>query len=176
MSIILDGNNATTGGVINAGTAQNSTSGTAITFTGIPSTAKRITVMFQTIGTNGAGSSPLQVQIGSGSVTNTGYLSYAGLITGTSVTASTNSTTGFVFTTSEGASSRVNGIMTIANITSTTWVASHSTGGLDGSGNTVLRYGGGSSPSLSGALDRVVVTTVNGTDTFTAGSINIFWE
>jgi len=30
--------------------------------------------------------------------------------------------------------------------------------------------------SLSGALDRVIITTVNGTDTFAAGSINIFWE
>jgi hypothetical protein len=27
-----------------------------------------------------------------------------------------------------------------------------------------------------GALDRVNITTVNGTDTFVAGSINILWE
>ena len=30
--------------------------------------------------------------------------------------------------------------------------------------------------TLSGALDRVRVTTVNGTDTFDAGSINILYE
>ena len=71
MSIVLDGSNLTTGGVINAGTAVASTSGTAITFTGIPSTAKRITVMFNGVSTNG--SSDLLLQIGSGSVTTTGY-------------------------------------------------------------------------------------------------------
>ena len=30
--------------------------------------------------------------------------------------------------------------------------------------------------ALSGALDRVRITTVNGTDTFDAGSINIMYE
>jgi len=35
---------------------------------------------------------------------------------------------------------------------------------------------GGSSISLSGTLDRVRITTVNGTDTFDAGSINILYE
>jgi hypothetical protein len=34
----------------------------------------------------------------------------------------------------------------------------------------------GSSPALGGALDRVRITTVNGTDTFDAGSINILYE
>jgi hypothetical protein len=30
--------------------------------------------------------------------------------------------------------------------------------------------------ALGGALDRVRITTVNGTDTFDAGSINILYE
>jgi hypothetical protein len=30
--------------------------------------------------------------------------------------------------------------------------------------------------SLSGALDRIRLTTVNGTDTFDAGSVNIMYE
>jgi len=30
--------------------------------------------------------------------------------------------------------------------------------------------------TLSGTLDRVRITTVNGTDTFDAGSINILYE
>jgi hypothetical protein len=29
---------------------------------------------------------------------------------------------------------------------------------------------------LSGTLDRVRITTVNGTDTFDAGVINLLWE
>jgi hypothetical protein len=32
------------------------------------------------------------------------------------------------------------------------------------------------SKTLSGTLDRVRITTVNGTDTFDAGSINILYE
>jgi hypothetical protein len=34
----------------------------------------------------------------------------------------------------------------------------------------------GVSPTLSGTLDRVRLTTVNGTDTFDAGSVNILYE
>ena len=34
----------------------------------------------------------------------------------------------------------------------------------------------GGSIALGGTLDRVRVTTVNGTDTFDAGSINILYE
>ena len=30
--------------------------------------------------------------------------------------------------------------------------------------------------ALAGTLDRVRITTVNGTDAFDAGSINILWE
>jgi hypothetical protein len=36
-------------------------------------------------------------------------------------------------------------------------------------------YGGGTI-GLSGTLDRIRITTVNGTDTFDAGSINILYE
>jgi hypothetical protein len=35
---------------------------------------------------------------------------------------------------------------------------------------------GSGSVTLSGVLDRVAVTTVNGTDTFDAGTVNILYE
>jgi len=162
--------------VLTQGTAQASTSGTSITFSSIPSWVKRVTLILNNVGTNAAGSSPLQIQIGSGSVTSTGYLSYSGVINNSNQTVTGNSTTGFLITNATGASSRYNGSCVIQNISGTTWVENHTHGGLDGSSNNVVRFGGGSSPSLSGALDRVVITTVNGTDTFTAGSINIQYE
>jgi hypothetical protein len=164
MSIILDGNNATTGGVINAGTAQNSTSGTAITFTGIPSTAKRITVMFNNMQTSG--SSQIQLQIGSGSVTSSGYTSGASL--GSSAYSLTS---GFLIVCSTASAHSTNGHSVLTLVGSNTWVESSV---IHQAGNYVQLSAG--NVSLSGALDRVVVTTVNGTDTFTAGSINIFWE
>jgi hypothetical protein len=42
--------------------------------------------------------------------------------------------------------------------------------------STGTQFCGGFSPNLSGALDRVRITTVGGTDTFDAGSINILYE
>jgi hypothetical protein len=56
-------------------TAQASTSGTSVDFTGIPSWVKKITVMFTGVSTNG--SSAVIVQIGAGSFTTSGYLTDA---------------------------------------------------------------------------------------------------
>lgn len=63
------------------GTAQNTTSGTSIDFTGIPSWAKRITVMLSGVSTNG--SSNYLLRIGSGSFSASGYLGAGGQISGT---------------------------------------------------------------------------------------------
>ena len=170
MSIVLDGSNQTTGGLINSGTAQASTSGTAITFTGIPSTAKRITVMLNGVSTNGT--SAYQVQIGSGSVINTGYLGKCVETTTASGTGATAYTSGFIVARSATASTTLYGKVELDLITGNTWLAS----GVALSSVTDNQFYFSGSLSLSGALDRVVITTVNGTDTFDAGSINIFWE
>ena len=59
-----------------SGTAQNSTSGTAIDFTGIPSWVKRVTVMFAGVSTSGT--SPILLRLGtSGGIEITGYASTA---------------------------------------------------------------------------------------------------
>jgi expansin (peptidoglycan-binding protein) len=42
--------------------------------------------------------------------------------------------------------------------------------------NTIRGLSGAGLVSLSGVLDRVRLTMVNGTDAFDAGAINIFWE
>ena len=172
MSIVLDGSNLTTGGVINVGTAVASTSGTAITFTGIPSTAKRITVMFQGVGTSGT--SPPQLQIGSGSTTTSGYVSNLTSLANSASAAVTNVTSGFVVgDAGKGSTSRLSGTFTLTLVSGNIWVNSAWIAYTD----TTRLYGNqGYLATLSGALDRVVITTINGTDTFTAGSINIFWE
>jgi len=43
-------------------------------------------------------------------------------------------------------------------------------------GTQVCQVGGGTTPTLSGALDRIRITTVNGTDTFDNGTVNILYE
>jgi hypothetical protein len=151
-------------------TAVASTSGTSIDFTSIPSWVKKITVMFSGFSTNG--SSNYLVQIGSGSVTSSGYIG-ATTVSSTGVT-STNSTAGFIIGNGAAAASFVvSGNLMITLLGSNTWTANGSFGGSDAA-RTITS--GGSSPALGGALDRVRITTVNGTDTFDAGSVNILYE
>ena len=149
------------------GTAQNSTSGTSITFTGIPSWVKRVTVIFNGVSTSGT--SNVQIQIGSGSVTNSGYTSqnWAGSASGVI-------TSGFLLTQSFTAASTWSGTAQLTLIGSNTWVATGIV--VYTNATSVGEQMAGNSPALSGALDRVVITTVGGTDTFDAGSINIQYE
>jgi hypothetical protein len=49
-------------------------------------------------------------------------------------------------------------------------------GTLNTIANTNNAYINAGTITLSGVLDRVRITTVNGTDTFDAGSINILYE
>ena len=63
------------------------------------------------------------------------------------------------------------GLLTIVNISENTWVAS----GTFDNGASVAGMTQGAK-ALSATLDRVRLTTVNGTDTFDAGSVNIIYE
>ena len=151
-----------------SGTAVASTSGTSIDFTGIPSWVKRITVMFNGVSTNG--SSVFLIQLGSGSVTTTGYVS-TGSSTSTGGNAITASTAGMAVSGNNVNTYSQVGSVIIANVSSNSWVAFGY--GLQA---TVQTTGMGGSVTLSGTLDRVRITTVNGTDTFDAGTINILYE
>jgi len=157
-------------GVIVSGTAVASTSGTSIDFTSIPSWVKRITVMFNGVSTNNT--SNLLVQIGAGSVTTSGYASTS-TYAGNGSTAGVASTAGFnIF--SSNASNVTTGHLVITLVGSNLWVSSHSLG-INTAGTIFCLIGGGA-VTLGGTLDRVRITTTNGTDTFDAGSINILYE
>lgn len=49
MAITLDGSNVNTVGVTNVGTVQNSTSGTAVQFSGIPELTKQISMVLNKV-------------------------------------------------------------------------------------------------------------------------------
>lgn len=151
-------------------TAQASTSGTSIDFTGIPSWVKRITIMFSGVSTNGT--SIVQVQIGSGSVTTTGYLSSAW--SGGSGNTGSFLITGFCIDDTSSASSVRTGHLVLTNISGNTWIGSGTLARQPGVNDIVIALGG--SVSLLGTLDRVRITTVLGADLFDAGSINILYE
>jgi hypothetical protein len=147
-------------------TAVASTSGTSIDFTGIPSWAKRITVMFSGVSTSGT--SNYLIQIGdSGGIENTGYTSGA-----FDNSTSANSTAGFLISSQNTGAALECGNLTITNLSSNTWIES----GSISSGTTGYLASSGGSKSLSDVLTQVRITTVNGTDTFDAGTINIMYE
>jgi hypothetical protein len=154
-----------------SGTAVASTSGTSIDFTSIPSWVKRITMMFSGVSTNGT--SVIQIQIGdSGGVETTGYLGAGGFIQNAGATGAANFTSGFGITGASSAASIYHGTMVFTLLGSNQWVAN---GAFARSDSTVQTFGQGSK-TLSDTLTQVRITTVNGTDTFDAGSINILYE
>lgn len=152
-------------------TAVASTSGTTIDFTSLPSWIKRITLQWSGVSTSGT--SNLQVQLGTGSTTYTtsGY-NCISTLTGAG-SATTAASTGFVVVESAAAASTLYyGTMVITNITGNTWVAT-SQFGLATRNVTIWSSG---SIALGATLTAVRTTTVNGTDTFDAGTINILYE
>lgn len=164
---IQGGSLSGTSGAITQGTAQASTSGTSIDFTGIPSWAKRITVMFNGVSTNGT--SVMQVQVGSGSVTTSGYLSQTSTIANISATA----TSGFTQNYNPLAANINGGIFVITLVSGFSYLGCGTMNTIASTNNAYINAG---NVTLGGALDRVRITTVNGTDTFDAGTINIMYE
>ena len=174
MSVIIDGSagvTTNTGAVYNSiqsGTSVTA-SGTSVDFTSIPSWVKRITVMLSGVSTSGT--SNLLIQLGdAGGVENTGYVSEAITAASTPAIPAVSSTAGFIVRT-DNAGQTCSGMMTIATLGSNSWVE-----------NAIFYKAAGAmnfsvgSKTTSDTLTQVRITTVNGTDTFDAGSINILYE
>ena len=151
-----------------SGTAVASTSGTSIDFTGIPSWVKRVTVMFSGVSTSGT--SLIHLRLGTtGGVEATNYLGSS-----RDNASSASYSTGFALAPNNTATDILHGqwIISLLNSSTYIWAESH----IIGRSNNNLEAVGAGSKTLSGTLDRVRITTVNGTDTFDAGSINILYE
>ena len=150
-------------------TPKATTSGTSVDFTGIPATATRIEIMLSGVSTDG--SSPIQFQIGdSGGVETTGYSGRAMAINTSPAVAVGANSTGFKITDINGAGTVYSGMaaLTLMDASNNTWVVDGNVG--RDSATTCLLQG---EKSLSAAMDRIRLTTVNGTDNFDAGSYSI---
>jgi hypothetical protein len=150
-------------------TAKASTSGVAVQFTGIPSWARRITVAFNNVSTNGA--TNILVQLGTGGTPTTSGYTGNSVFSWASGVVPVSSTAGIpIF--NNAASYNHFGHLVLTNISGSTWLASGEfvTAGTQGS----IISGG--VVTLAGVLDYLRVVTANGTDTFDAGSINVFFE
>ena len=153
---------------ITASTAITTTSGTSAAFTSIPSWVKRITMMLNGVSTNGT--SLLQAQVGSVTYSTSGYNAIYSVITSGASAAAV--TSGAVLNGSASASSTVYGTFVFTLLGSNTWTFTFS--GYDSNGTRAMQTSG--AIALGGTLDRIRLTTVSGTDTFDAGSVNILYE
>jgi hypothetical protein len=141
---------------------------TSVDFTSMPSWINIITVTFRNISTNS--NSNLLVQLGTSSgVTTSGYVSTSIDFDG-SGSVTTSSTSGFVMKVNPS-SNIINGTMTIAYTGSNAWVNNHTA-----SNSTTIMQVGGGTIALGGTLDRVRITTVSGSDTFNAGTLNVLYQ
>lgn len=151
------------------GTAQATTSGTSIDFTGIPSWVKRITISISGVSTNGT--SNIQVQLGTaGGIETSSYLGAAFSQTATN----TAYTSGALLTGANAAATIIHGsaTFTLLNSSINLW----SIAGVIAQSNAAAVGFTAGSKSLSGVLDKLRLTTVNGTDVFDVGSVNILYE
>jgi hypothetical protein len=155
------------------GTSQATTSGTSIDYTSIPSWAKRITMSLSGVSTNGTAG--LRFQIGdSGGVEATGYVGNNTILISSANPTTASSTAGFDILIND-ASYVVSGriTLTLIDAASFLWQADGIFMGQTGATTQYLLAG---HKALSAALDRVRLTTTNGTDTFDAGTVNITYE
>jgi len=154
---------------LTSGTAVASTSGTAIDFTGIPSWAKRITMVFKGVSTNG--SAVVGFRIGDGAFISTGYVG----VVNRAQTAQTNAglaySTSFAIINATAAGVSQNGTAVLTHMGSNVWNFS----AIAAREDNVSIYTCSGTLTLAGVLDRVQLTT-EGSDTFDAGLINIMYE
>lgn len=154
-------------------TVQSTTSGTSKDFVSPISNPKRITV--SAVGLSTSGSSNPMLQAGdAGGIEPTGYLGAVSNNAAASV-AVANFTTGFGLAGATLSTNvlHVTAILTLQDPATNTWSCSVSGGRSDAA---VSVSGGGSKTLSPGPLTTIRLTTVNGTDTFDAGSVNVIWE
>lgn len=152
------------GAQIVLGTAVASTSGTSIDFTGIPAWARRVTVLFSGVSTNGT--SGIILQLGdAGGIENTGYTGAGG-----NRGAETANSAGFNIVYLAAAGDLYSGSVSVSLISGTTWLQQ---GVVSPNGTPFFSAG---AKTLSDTLTQVRITTAGGVNTFDAGTINISWE
>jgi len=147
------------------------TSGTSVLTTGIPSGVKRVVI--GTVGISVSGSSHMLIQLGtSGGVQSSGYTGTA-LRFNNGGTGWSNLSAGFAATQDiANGSHSGNVLLQLVDVATNTWTCSLM---LGNSASTQILYSAGY-VSLSGTLDRINFTTVNGTDTYDAGYYTITYE
>ena len=170
--LTTDGTNPSWGAVsagFTMGTPVATTSGTEITFTGIPAGTKQIILTFKNVSCSGT--SQITVRAGtSAGLADSNYNATAANQINTSV-ATEGVTSGWPIKAS-GAGYKFSGsiIITLQSATTNSWSAQGMWADISVSNNIFTTAGG---VVLSGTLDRVGIAFSSGSDTFDYGEINI---
>ena len=150
---------------VNSGVA--TTSGSSAQLTGIPSWVKRITIVLNSVSTNG--SNAIGLQLGSGSLTTTGYVGNGSTCSNAGGMVVATSSTYFMVGGAFSSAQNRYGHITLTNVGSNVWMVS----AVLGDSGVLQNHWMGGGVALSGALDRVALITA---DTFDNGSYNVLWE
>jgi hypothetical protein len=151
------------------GTPVATTSGTSITFTGIPAGAKQIILSLDRVSTNGTSRKLIRIGDSGGIETNDYFSESTSFLNATVATGA--GITGYSINSLLAAQELSGSItFTLLNSSTNTWAAFGVLTNTVDSNDSFITSG---SKSLSAVLDRIQITTVNGTDTFDNGVINI---
>jgi hypothetical protein len=143
-------------------------SGTSVDFTGIPSWAKRITVMFNGLSLSGVDN--MLIQFGSTSgIENTGYVCSTAITS--SIVATTFTTTG-IYMGLNAAARALQGELVVNKLSGLSNSLVYMGSFNDGVANAQTVSG---SKTLSNVINTIRIKP-NGTDTFDAGTINVMYE
>ena len=149
------------------GIAATSLSGVSVDLTSIPALAKRINIHMDGGSTNGVSS--MIMQLGdSGGLEATGYVGSVSHHAG----GSSAFTTAFELTAGYSAAHLTYGTISLEKASGDTWILQ---------GNLATNTGGYVNTSagrktLTGTLDKIRLTTGNGTDVYDAGTVFVTWE
>lgn len=152
-----------------------STSGTSVSFTGIPTWAKRVTMLLKAVSTNGTSRFLVQIgDTGSGSYLSSGYSCLtSGIITPASAQGTQAYTDGASLYGASAAAGAWDARVTFSrlSVSNGTWVFDGLAGLSSNSG--LYQIVGG--VTVVGVLDKIRLTTAGG-NTFDAGQVNVTWE
>jgi hypothetical protein len=155
--------------VLTSKTAQTA-SGATVSFTGIPSWAKRITVLLTAVTTVSTGLPAIRA--GAGSYEATGYSSTNNAIGASSVTSTLSATTSWDLANAGGSSNVYSGQLVITRLEGYLYtIAGQVWYGTSGSAALTTGY-----KTFSGDISQLQLRMSTGADTFNGGSINVMYE
>ena len=156
------------GGGLTLGTEVASTSGTTVSFTGIPANTTMVIINFFEVSLSG--SDQIRVRLGdSGGIETSGYVSTSIRVeAGPTVTVLAHTLSLTLANSASGQITTGQVVLVLEDAAANTWIASHSMKCSVGQ----AFFGAGSKASLDSDLTQVQILT-SGSDTFDSGAINI---